>query len=141
LFINVLKYFSSLRYFKAENFPFDEFLHICNSFLKNYIYNLYFWYFFAYCKGLIFFFKVDLKKNKFFKKTYNDLKFTFKRLEKNYNIIKNLYLKHFKFFLKLKFKMKKIRKVKYLVRSEEYFENINRKKNKRRIIIRQKNCF
>jgi hypothetical protein len=140
LFINVLKYFSSLRYFKAKNYPFDEFLHICNSFLKNYTYNLYFWYFFAYCKGLIFFLK-DLKKNKFLKRIYYDLMLTFKRLEKNYNHIKILYLKNFKLFLKLKYKMIKIRKVIFLVEPKEPIEKLNRKKTKEELLLDKKIAF
>jgi len=118
VFLNVLKKFSGLRFFKVNKYTFDGFVYLSNLYLRNQISILYYT---LLSKGLYFYAKKVLKI-KIFKKEYNLLLKFLKRWEKNVEILKKFYRKSWKSFIKSKFKYKKIKKIRYLVKSRKYFK-------------------
>jgi hypothetical protein len=70
VFFDVLKKFSSLRFFKINKYPYGAFSYLSNLNLRDIIYNF---YFLNFSKGLYFLFK-KLIKIKILKKKYNLLK-------------------------------------------------------------------
>lgn len=112
--INMLRVFSSLRFFKIDYYPFgyDKFLKFYNDLVKFSIYKSYV----VFLKGFNFYFKQILNKNLFLKKKLGyKIKYFLTWYQKNIiRVFGKLYLKKYKSFLQFKFRFKKLKKVIYL---------------------------
>jgi len=112
--INILRVFSSLRFFKVDYYPFDygKFVKFYNELVVFAMYHNYLKFF----KGVYSYLLTILKNNVFFKKNLNsEMKFILKWYKKSiFKYIRRKYLNKYKTLLYHKFKFIRLRKIYYL---------------------------